>query len=112
VYISPEVDREVARDPSSVGPVYPESLLVRGIEGSVSMKFIVDTTGRADLASADVISSTNPAFERAVRVALPGMRFVPALLGDRYVRQWVEQDFRFVLMHVDSTKSRSRKRRR
>jgi TonB family protein len=112
VYIAPAVDRQVTRDPSSGGPRYPEALRLRGIEGFVRVRFIVDTTGKADSRSLDVVTSTDTAFLGAVRLALPAMRFVPALLGDRYVRQWVEQDFRFLITGIDSSAGRQRKRRR
>jgi hypothetical protein len=55
----------------------------------------VDTTGFADLESLEVLKSTNDGFVRAVRDALPYMRFSPAKIGPQKVRQLVEQSFTF-----------------
>ena len=102
VYIEPEVERPVARDPASDGPQYPEYLRTRGIEGSVVIKFIVDTMGRADSGSFRVVETSQVAFADAVRVALPRMKFVPAEQYGRHVPQLVMQEFRFILSHPDS----------
>lgn len=90
-----EVDSEATRYPDSAAPAYPPDLLARNIEGTVSTEYIVDTSGRADTASLVINSATNPGFSQAVREALPYMRFRAAKLGDRKVRQLVEQQFTF-----------------
>jgi cobalamin biosynthesis protein CbiD len=53
------------------------------------------TTGFADPASFEVLRSTHAEFTSAVRSALPDMRFNPARIGRRRVRQLVEQEFSF-----------------
>ena len=68
------------------------------IEGDVLATFVVDTTGRADPASFKVLRATHQLFERAVRDALPRMRFVPAEVGGRKVRQLVQQPFSFAII--------------
>jgi protein TonB len=102
VYIEPEVDRPVVRDPLSDGPAYPEALRSKQIEGSVMVRFIVDTLGFADSSSFRVIEATHPGFADAVRSALPRMRFLPAETAGRHVPQLVMQLFRFVLDHPDT----------
>jgi TonB family protein len=97
VYVDAEVDREVQRDPTSAAPQYPSYLQENHIEGSLTVEFVVDTTGGADSTSLRVIHSSHPAFEQSLREALPHMRFVPAELGGRLVRQWVRQEFRFLM---------------
>jgi Gram-negative bacterial TonB protein C-terminal len=93
-----EVDSAVERDPASAAPAYPPSLLAKHIEGAVATRYIVDTTGFAEVASLDIVSATDTAFARAVRDALPHMRFHPAILHNHKVRQLVEQTFLFKIV--------------
>jgi protein TonB len=90
-----EVDSVVTRYLNSAAPAYPPDLLAKDIEGSVYTEYIVDTTGYADTASLVIVRSTHPEFTQAVREALPYMRFRPAKIGNRKVRQLVEQQFTF-----------------
>jgi TonB family protein len=90
-----EVDSAAARDPSSAAPVYPPELESRGIEGHVIVRFVVDSTGMVDMASVMTVESTRVEFDRAVRAAMPRMKFRPAMVGDRPVRQLAEQLFQF-----------------
>jgi protein TonB len=90
-----EVDSAAERDPASAAPVYPAALESRGVEGYVIVRFVVDSTGRVDMASVMTVEATAPEFDRAVRDAIPGMRFRPAKVGQRAVRQLAEQLFRF-----------------
>jgi TonB family protein len=103
VYVDAEVDREVQRDPTSAAPEYPSYLQENHIEGSLTVEFVVDTTGGADSTSLRVIHSSHPAFEQSLRAAIPHMRFVPAELGGRLVRQWVRQEFRFLMPDQPTT---------
>ena len=81
----------------SAAPVYPAELILAGVEGSVQTQYVIDTSGRADSASLQVLAATHPAFVRAVREAVPGMRFTPAIVQGRKVRQMVAQRFDFRL---------------
>lgn len=90
-----EVDSAVVRDPDSEGPIYPPRLLTKGIEGSVVVSFIVDTTGRPVVRSFMALESTDVLFTRAVRDVLPRMKFTPAKRNGTRVRQEVEQRFTF-----------------
>jgi TonB family protein len=65
---------------------YPDSLRRAGIQGSVLLEFILDTLGRAEPASIQVLYSSHPAFSEAARRAVAAARFRPAELGGRPVR--------------------------
>lgn len=80
---------------SSAKPRYPESLRQAAIDGSVLVRFAVDTTGRVDMNSVSIVSSTHELFSRAVRDALPGFRFRPAEIGGHRVRALAEMPFEF-----------------
>lgn len=90
-----EVDSAVVRSESSAAPAYPLELIAKRIEGSVVARYVVDTTGFADTSSFEVLRATDAAFIRAVREALPYMRFSPAKIGVLKVKQLVEQGFTF-----------------
>lgn len=93
-----DVDSMVTRHMDSAAPIYPASLLELKIEGGAYVQFVVDTTGLADTLSFRVISATHPEFAQSVRQALPGMRFHPAILASKKVRQLVEQPFMFKIL--------------
>lgn len=95
-----EVDTAAARYDESAAPPYPPSLLERRIEGSVAVQYVVDTTGRADTTSFVVLTTSHDEFSRAVRRTLPEMRFRSAVMGNRKVRQLVQQLFTF---KIDTT---------
>jgi TonB family protein len=95
VFTEIEVDSAVVRSQLSAAPAYPLDLLAKHIEGTALVRYIVDTTGFADTESFTVIRTTDPGFARAVRDALPYMRFSPAKIGAKKVRQLVEQPFSF-----------------
>jgi TonB family protein len=90
-----EVDSAAVRSLSSASPAYPLDLLKNHIEGTVKVRFIVDTTGFADTTSLEILNVTNEGFVKAVREALPYMRFSAAKIGTMKVRQLVEQPFTF-----------------
>jgi TonB family protein len=90
-----DVDSAVSRHPWSAAPSYPAEMLKKKLEGAVFVRYVVDTSGFADAASFEVLRSTHDQFTAAVRTALPDMRFNPARIGRRRVRQLVEQEFSF-----------------
>ncbi|MFN8669188.1 MAG: TonB family protein [Gemmatimonadaceae bacterium] len=94
------VDREVV-PLRGVAPRYPSLLASANIEGMVVMQFVVDTLGRVERGSLDVVRADHALFEQSVREALARMRFVPAEAGGRKVRQLVEQPFTFALTRRD-----------
>ena len=97
-FSSVEVETAAERDPESAAPAYPRVLMVAGVEGYAAMRFVVDTGGRVDLTSIRVLDATHPEFAAAVKQSMPGMKFTPARLGDRPVRQLAEQLFRFQII--------------
>ncbi len=80
---------------ASARPRYPESLRQAAIDGTVLVRFVVDTMGRVDMNSVAVVASTHDLFTRAVREALPGFRFKPAESGGHCVRALAEMPFEF-----------------
>jgi TonB family protein len=103
VFSIAEVDSMVAIDPSSAAPVYPAALQKLGIEGSVMVRYVVDSLGHADVATLQVVRATRIEFAIAVREALPFMRFTPARMGAKAVPQLVEQPFHFRIEKPDTT---------
>jgi hypothetical protein len=93
-----EVDSAVTRYEDSAAPAFPPAMLLKNIEGTVAAQFIVDTLGRVDTTSFHVLESTHPDFSLAVRQALPGMRFHPAVAASHKVRQLVQQMFSFKIL--------------
>jgi protein TonB len=89
------VDRRVEPRPGNPIPRYPPALSASGVNGSVTVRFVVDTAGGVDRASVRVIYATHQLFEKSVLEALVRMRFVPAEIGRARVRQLVELPFHF-----------------
>lgn len=105
-----EVDSAAVRDPNSAAPAYPAVMMTKGIEGFAAMRFVVDTTGHIDMGTVELLQATNAEFVRAVRDAMPRMRFRPAKMGVTAVRQLAEQLFKFEIRRVTaSTNSPSKK---
>jgi protein TonB len=83
--------------PGNTPPRYPDLLRNAGVEGSVTVQIVVDTSGRADLTRARIIRSAHPLLDASVLSALPKFRFLPAESGGRKVAMWVEMTFLFEL---------------
>jgi len=96
-YFDFQVEKPVVAAPGSQGPSYPDMLRSAGIEGQVLAQFVVDTTGRADMSTFKALRSDNDLFTTAVKNALGRMRFLPAEVGGRKVKQLVQQPFQFSL---------------
>jgi protein TonB len=96
-YFEFQVEEPVQPIPGTGVPKYPDILRQAGVEGDVLATFTVDTTGRADPASFKVLRSTHELFANAVKQALPAMRFTPAKVGGKKVRQLVQQPFAFAI---------------
>ena len=102
VFTQLEVDSTVTRYPGSAAPAYPVEMLKQGVQGSVVTQYVVDTSGFADTTSLKIMSTTHEQFAAAVRAALPYMRFSPAKVGSKKVRQLVEQEFSFKIEQAAS----------
>ena len=96
-YFEFQVEKPVLQAPGSGQPRYPEMLKSGGIEGEVLAQFVVDTAGRVESGSFKVLKSSHDLFTVAVRNALPQMRFYPAEVGGRKVKQLVQQPFTFAI---------------
>lgn len=97
-YFEYQVEKPVMAVPGSPSPRYPDILKSAGVEGEVIVSFQVDTTGRAIPSTLTIMKSTHELFAAAVRTALPSMRFLPAEIGGKKVRQLVQQPFVFNIM--------------
>jgi protein TonB len=92
-----QVDRAAALLPGSGRPVYPEALRSAGAAGEVLVQVVIDTVGRAEMATLEIVSSTHDRFSESVTRALSKARFAPAEFGGRKVRQVVRMPFVFSL---------------
>ena len=82
---------------ASPSPKYPAELRAANIEGEVLAQFAVDTTGAPIVETFKVLKSSHDLFTLAVKNALPTLRFTPAQVGGRPVRQIVQMPFQFNL---------------
>jgi protein TonB len=96
-YFEFQVEKQVQQIPGSGNLRYPDMLRSANVEGEVLAQFVVDTTGRFESGSFKVLKSSHELFTSAVRSALPNMRFYPAEVGGRKVKQLVQQPFTFSL---------------
>jgi len=76
-------------------PVYPYEMAAAGIEGSVVVAFVVDSTGKVQGARA--VNSTRPEFEAAAVAAVENWQFDPGRKGGRQVNTRVSQKIDFNL---------------
>jgi protein TonB len=95
VFAANMVEKPVLALRGNPEPRYPATLRSAGIEGTVVLRFVVDTTGRVEVGSIRAVSSDHAQFEQSAREAMLRARFVPAELGNHPVRQLVEQAFQF-----------------
>ncbi|MCX5767352.1 MAG: energy transducer TonB [Gemmatimonadetes bacterium] len=92
-----QVEKPVMQAPGSAQPRYPDILKSAGVEGEVLAQFVVDTLGRAEVNTYKVLKTSHELFASAVRNALPNMKFLPAEVGGRKVKQLVQQPFVFAI---------------
>jgi protein TonB len=81
-----------------VEPLYPPALRSAGVEGRVLAEFVVDTLGRAELATLRFPELPDPRFADAVREAISRTRFSPGEVAGRPVRTRVALPFDFRLL--------------
>ena len=87
-----QVERQAKRVDTTV-PEYPSVLGNANLQGRVVAQFVVDTLGIPDTASFKIILSTHALFSESVHKILPLLRYTPALVGNRPVKQLVQQEF-------------------
>lgn len=90
-------DRVAQQIPGTGNIRYPDELRKANVEGEVIAQFVVDTNGHYLGGSFKAIKSSDPLFTDAVRNALPMMRFTPAVVKGKAVRQLLQQPFTFSL---------------
>jgi TonB family protein len=97
VFFPAEVDRPATPRPGNPMPRYPERLRARSVRGLVSILVVIDTTGRPEVATLQLLAADDEAFAQAVRKALPTWQYEPATRGGRPVRQVMQHtvDFGF-----------------
>ena len=90
---------EVDQKPVGIGvlkPHYPFSAKRRGIEGYVTVRFLVDRMGKAR--ELTILDAEPPGiFDRAVLKTVPRWRFKPGKKAGRPVGTWVKMTIRFEL---------------
>lgn len=92
-----QVENQAVPLPGTKAPRYPDELRKKSIQGTVLAQFVVDATGHPEVITFKVIRSDNALFTNAVKTALPTMRFKPATVGGRPVKQLVQMPFVFSL---------------
>lgn len=94
-YFEFQVEKPAQAASGNPAPRYPEVLKSSGVEGKVMAQFVVLESGRADMSEFKILSSDNDLFSSAVKNVLPSMRFLPAEIGGKKVRQLVQLPFEF-----------------
>ena len=102
VFLASEVDNPAAYDAQSAAPAYPDSLRRAGVEGSVTVQFVVDTAGHIEIPTFVLLESTHGRFTESVRQALPRMLFRPAELRGQRIKQLVQIPFVFRIQPSDT----------
>lgn len=94
-YFDFQVEKQAKLVDGTANPQYPDMLKASSIQGEVLAQFVIDTTGRADINTFKVLKSTHQLFTDAVKKDLPRMRFLPAEVGGKKVKQLVQLPFSF-----------------
>lgn len=94
---APQVEKVALPLPGNPVPAYPAALRTAGIDGDVTVRFVIDTAGRVERGSIVVLRSDHDLFTASVRRALSAHQFLPAEAGGTKVRMLVEQRFAFAL---------------
>jgi len=92
------IEAVVDEKPSLVSPPqldYPDLLRQAGIEGTVLIEVIIDTTGHAEQASLRVVQSSNKAFEISARDAVMKSLYRPGRVRGQAVRVLVQVPINF-----------------
>ena len=78
-------------------PRYPAGAATLGLSGRVLLRFVIDTTGRVDKRSIEVVDNTDEIFVSSARESVVRAVFRPARMSGNAVRQLAEQSVRFVV---------------
>lgn len=90
--------RHVLRSSAQPPPLtYPPDLFHAGVTGAVYLGFVVDSTGRVEIPSIEVLTPSHPAFARSCRDNLLHTVFLPAQIDGRKVSEAVSFPCEFTL---------------
>lgn len=92
------IEALVDEKPSLVSPIlpeYPDLLRQAGIEGTVLIEVIIDTTGHSEPASLKIVNSSNRAFEVAAKEAVLRSLYRPGRVRGQAVRVLVQVPINF-----------------
>jgi bla regulator protein BlaR1 len=92
-----QVEQQARPVTGTGSPHYPDAMRRAKRQGEVLAQVVVDEHGAVDMSTFKANTSSDPAFTDAVRTALPTMRFHPAMVGGKPVKQVVQQPFTFAL---------------
>jgi periplasmic protein TonB len=95
-WLESQVEKPALPRDGNPSPTYPSTLERSRVEGTVLAQFVVDTLGRADMRTFEVLESTNELFSASLRAALPRWRFYAAEVGGHKVKQIVQLPLKFV----------------
>jgi TonB family protein len=76
-----------------------------GVEGRVVLEAMIDTAGRVEPSTVNVVSSTRPAFERPAMEMLRNSRFLPGRTDSRSIRTQVRIPVVFNLKKAETVTS-------
>ena len=96
-YFDFQVEKPAEMLPDQPKPKYPSVLESSGIAGEVQAQFVVGQDGRADMDTFKALKSSNELFTQSVKSVLARMRFSPAMIGGKPVKQLVQQSFQFAV---------------
>ncbi|HEY2379522.1 MAG TPA: TonB family protein [Gemmatimonadaceae bacterium] len=96
-YFEFQVEKQVEMLPNQPRPKYPQALRDANIEGEVLVQFVVDSAGHPEMWTFKVLRSPHYDFSESVRSAVSHMRFAPAQIQGRKVKQLVQMPFVFGL---------------
>ena len=96
-YFDFQVNKPAQPLPGVKGPAYPPELRSSKVEGRVLVQVVVNADGTPDMSSFKVLKSDHDAFSLAVLRSLTEMRFSPAQVNGKNVKQLVQLPFQFAL---------------
>jgi TonB family protein len=96
-FVEFQLRKSAVMAPGTPRPEYPAELRAAGVEGGIVVQFVVNADGSIDASTLKVLKSDHPAFVTAVRAALPSMRYLPAEVDGRKLRQLIELPIQFSL---------------
>lgn len=94
-YFDFQVEEPASAVTGTIGPRYPDAERAAGVSGTVLAQFVVNVDGSVDSTTIKILRETNAAFGAAVRSSLPSLKFNPARVGGKAVRQLVQTPFSF-----------------